>query len=149
MAKNPNMDVVTLNLMDEVKRRKQEIAEIEHPVWRTNMSYRDNENNGNSAINLHVVSDVRQLLIIASTLACLEEYYKDTARIMEVNPVPDFKWCGFTTEDWMADIALRIKKIQIKAKKEELEDLETRLNAIISPELRTKLELEAIAAALK
>ena len=48
----------------------------------------------------------------------------------------------------LGSIKSRINKIQIGVKKKKLETLEARLNAIVSPELRRKLELDAIAAEL-
>jgi hypothetical protein len=66
------------------------------------------------------------------------------------NP-PDFKftWDNFTADEWIGDIKARIAKIQISAEKEKLENLEKRLNKIVSPEKRAELELEAIEQELK
>jgi hypothetical protein len=55
-----------------------------------------------------------------------------------------FKWLGFSYEDWSSDFQTRINKININKKKEELQNLETRLNSLISPELRRELELKEI-----
>ena len=59
------------------------------------------------------------------------------------------EWNGFSVNDWIDDIKTRINKVQIASKKVKLEHLESRLNAIISPELRAEMELEAISAELK
>jgi hypothetical protein len=51
--------------------------------------------------------------------------------------------------DWEADIKAKILKIQITSEEKKLAALEERLNKIISPELRRKMELDAIKAELK
>lgn len=61
---------------------------------------------------------------------------------------PGFVYLGSPVEDWLADIKARIAKVKIGEKRKKLEDLEKRLNAIVSPELRAQLELEAIEKAL-
>ena len=59
-----------------------------------------------------------------------------------------FKWLGFTFDQWKADIKTRIDKIQISKKKKELEELEVRLDKLISPELKQQMELEEITKLL-
>jgi hypothetical protein len=61
----------------------------------------------------------------------------------------EFKWQGFTLEQWRADIQTRMNKIQITAKRKELEDMEKQLNNLISPERRREMELEALTKKLK
>ena len=60
-----------------------------------------------------------------------------------------FDWLGFSLEAWISDIKTRVNKIDISKKRDELEKLETRLNSLISPELRNQMELEEITALLK
>ena len=59
-----------------------------------------------------------------------------------------FSWHGYSTEKWKVDIQARIDKIQIEKKKRDLEILEKRLDAILSPELKAEMELEEITKAL-
>ena len=56
----------------------------------------------------------------------------------------DFLWQGKPVEDWKADFKTRINKIQISKKKAELENLETGLNKLISPEKREELEFREL-----
>ncbi len=49
----------------------------------------------------------------------------------------------------MEDIKTRINKIQIVSKRKKLEELEARLNSIISPSLKAEMEVDAIAAELE
>jgi hypothetical protein len=137
-----NMDEQVLSLIQEVDRRKKEIAELERPNWKTNCSFRFAENT--TPINLHVESDIATLIHIAGVVATQAEMYNEAAVAMGVEDPPRFKWMGFSASDWVHDIKARLDKIQIKSKKDKLQKLEDRLNKIVSPELRAKIELDAI-----
>jgi hypothetical protein len=141
-------DQKTLDLITEVNRQKAEITKIEKPNWRTNCSFSYIEGRKGDAVNLHVESDVRSLICIAAFLQEKEASYQAAALTLGVESPPHFSWDGFNVADWLEDIKMRINKIQIASKKKKLETLEARLNAIISPELRASLELEAIASEL-
>ena len=135
-------DKLTLDLMNEVKKRKTEIAKAERPNWRTNCSFSYGEGDSKS-VNIHVMQDVRQLVSIVAFLRAREQYYDLAAKELGVD-APSFKWSGFSVSDWVEDIKMRVNKIQIASKKTSLESLETRLNKIVSPALREEMELQAI-----
>lgn len=140
-------DKKTLDLIKEVTRQKAEITKIEKPNWRTNCSFSYHENRQNEAINLHVETNVKTLICIAAFLQDKESSYKKAAESLGVES-PDFTWNGYSVTDWIEDLKMRINKIQIESRKKKLATLETRLNALISPEMRAELELEAIASEL-
>lgn len=135
-------DEQTLALLKEIQKRKKEIARIDRPTWRTNCSFPFA--GGEPGKNIQVVSDVDILINMAALVTVQEEAFNQAAKLLEVESPPKFKWSGFSTEDWIKDIKLRISKIQIGSKRKKLEALESRVNAVISPELRTELELKAI-----
>ena len=54
------------------------------------------------------------------------------------------KWQGFLISDWKEKIKTRINVVSLSEKKRKLELLENRLDKIISPELKAKMELAAI-----
>lgn len=140
-------DQKTLDLIKEVKRQKAEISALEKPKWETNCSFSYTENSANS-INLHTCTSVRDLICMASFLREKEASYKATAELLGVDSPPSFTWNTFSTADWLKDFKTRIGKIQIATKKKKLEDFESRLNSIISPEMKAEMELEAIASEL-
>lgn len=140
-------DERTLKLIQEVAKQKEEISKAERPNWITNCSFKFID--GGPSINLHVESDIRVLIGICAHLQDKEKSYENAVGVLGLTDYPPFLWGGFSTADWIKDIKARISKIQIATKKKKLEDLEARLNAIISPELRAELELEAITAQLK
>lgn len=142
-------DKSTLALLAEIKRQKAEIANAERPNWKTNCSFSYTGSQSN-AINLHVATDLMEL---ARIVAFLRRTEKDLVEAYaELGIAPEcvaLKWNGYIVQDWVDDIKARIDKIQIASKKAKLAKLESRLNAIISPELRAQMELEAIAEELK
>lgn len=144
MAKAAKTDDKTLELIKEVKRQKDEIAKIEKPNWTTNLSFTYIEGKMNDAVNIHVESNVKNLIGMAAFLMDKEASYEKAAIVLGVVEAPKFTWNGFSVEDWNKDIKMRIQKIQIATKKKKLESLESRLNAIITPEKRRELELQAI-----
>ena len=142
-------DQKTLDLIKQVKDRKAEISRTEryHPV--TNCTFSYIEGSASGVINLNVESNIKTLISIAAFLKEREKSYKETAELLGVEGTPEFTWSSFTVQQWLDDIKARINKVQIATKKKALEHLETRLNAVISPELRAEMELEAISAELK
>ena len=142
-----NTDEKTIALINEVNKQKLEISKAERPNWLTTCSFSYNENLGGSSanVNLHVEANVKTLLLIVGFLTEKEKYYNEAVNLLKVDSAPSFTWQGFTVKDWIEDIKTRINKIQIATKRKKLELLEARLNTIISPELKAKMELEAIA----
>jgi len=141
-----NTDNLTLELIKQVAKQKEEISKAERPTWITNCSFSYTER-PSDAINIHVESNIRNLVCIAAFLKEKEKSYKEAAEALGVD-APAFTWGHHSVNEWLEDLKLRINKIQISFKKKKLELLESRLNAIISPELKAKMELEAIASEL-
>lgn len=137
-------DSKTLQLIQEVAKQKAEISKAEKSAYSTNCSFSYTEK-GSDAVNIHVESNIRNLICIAAFLKDKERSYKEAAEALSVSDAPAFTWGGFSVKDWTEDLKTRITKIQIATKRKKLETLEARLNAIISPELRAEMELEAIA----
>lgn len=138
-------DEKTLKLIDEVRRQEAEIAKLDHPVWKTNCSFSYTEGRADSVCNLHVESNVEILIKIAAFLTSREAAYNEVIKTLDLGAdMPPFKWNGFHVPDWLDDLKTRIGKIQISSKRKKLETLKTRLEGIVSPELRAQLELEAI-----
>lgn len=134
-----SVDKKTLELIKQVKKQKAEIEKSDRPNWLTNCSY----NSNGKVTNIHVESSVPRLVEIAGFLLSQEEAFQKASDFLEIEPTK-FLWDGYTVQEWLTDIKSRISKIQIGAKRKKLELLESRLNAIVSPELRAQLELEAI-----
>jgi len=144
MAKKVTTDQKTLALIEDVKNRKKEISQLERPNWLTNCTFSCVEGKLSDSINLHVESNIKNLIGCASYLRDKERSYNETVIALGIE-ASAFIWNGFSVSDWCEDIKTRINKIQIESKKKKLEVLESRLSAIISPELKAELELQSIA----
>jgi hypothetical protein len=142
-------DQKTLDLIKEVKIRKAEIAKLDKPNWQTNCAFSYTDGDLSKSINIQVESNIKTLIDIASFVLSKESDYIKTVDLLKVESIPHFTWQGFTALSWFEDIKTRINKLQIVSKKKKLELLENRLNAIISPELKAQMELDAIAEELK
>jgi hypothetical protein len=96
-----------------------------------------------------VISNIRDLIMIAAFLRERKTHYAAAAKELGVESPPVFTWNGFSTSDWIEDLKTRIAKIQITTTQQKLAALESRLEAVISPELRREMELMRIAEDLR
>lgn len=128
-----------------VQQKKAEIAKAEKPDWKTNCSFSYNKDSG-SRINLQVVVDVEELVLILAFLIEKNQAFDKANALLGTDL--EFKWMNFTFEDWKSDIQTRINKVQISKKRKELEALESRLDKLISPELKAQMELDEISKLL-
>lgn len=141
-----NTDEQVQKLFAIVQQKKKEISKAEKPDWKTNCTF-SYSRHGNDRINLQVTSDVDELINMLAFLIEKEKAFNEAKVLLGVDN--EFKWMGFTFEEWKYDIQTRLTKSQISKKKKELETLETRLNGLISPELKAKWELEEITKLLQ
>lgn len=148
MAKKQNSDQLIVDTIKLVSEKKAAIAAAERPVFRTNMSFSFVEGQMQNALNLHVQTDVRVFIGIAAFLIRCRASYDEASALLRLDDPPQFSWFGFSIDDWISDIKTRINKIQIVNERKKLEQLEERLNRIVSPELRARLELESITKEL-
>lgn len=147
-------DQATLDLIDQVRSKKAEVAKLATSAkhsWKTNCSFSTNRQDGMGTdkfhLNLRVAADISVLMHCAAIVVERHEAYQKAAEIMGVD-APPFTFCDYTQEEWLADIGARIKQLQLQTKAKSLEQLESRLDKIISPELKAQMEREAIAAEL-
>lgn len=132
-------------LFDLVQARKAEVASIDRPIYITEGQFRYSENVG-ASVDIKVVRDVRKLKEIYMFL--LERSsHNETANEFFKTTEP-FTWLGFSVEEWGKDLKTRANILQSAKLKSELLVLEERLNKIITPELRAKMEIDSISALL-
>ena len=146
-------DQMVMDMIKDVERRKKEIQEAsERPRMKTNCAWTYVEGDNSRPINLNVCSDLMALVKIAAFLRSRSTHYLGILGDFELEvgtgagKVPAFTWQGFPVDDWFHDIRARINYITIESKQAKLDTLEKRLGTLVSPELRRKMELEAIQA---
>lgn len=140
-----NTDKQVMDLYDIVQNKKKEIAKAEKPNWLTNCSFGFGQDS-NVRVNIQTVADPNKMVELLAFLYVQRNAFEEAAKDLGVKAT--FKWFGFSVEDWKQDFQTRLNKILISKKKQELEVLESRLNSLISPELKRKLELEEITKQL-
>lgn len=135
------IDNIVQDLFKVVQTKKDEIAKAEKPNWETNCAFGFYPETS-QRINLQVMSDVADLVNILAFLIEKHKNFDAAQEILGTNL--KFKWLGFTFDQWKSDIKTRLDKIQISMKKRELNELEARLDKLVSPELKQQMELEEI-----
>lgn len=137
-----SIDSKIVELFDVVQARKKEVEAAEASVkksWKTNCSFSVPWQQ--QPINIQTAG-VEILCHIAGYISTIQ--HGIALFELKTDAIN-----GFPASDWVEDCKKRIAMIDIRAKKEELQNLEKRLNAIVSPEQRREMELQAIADALK
>lgn len=137
-------DQTVLLLIKKIEEKRGQIKDAEHPAWKTNCLIFVNGAN----VNIRTLQNSEDLINVASRVMVYELGHAAALEALGVsNDVP--KMCGYPTSDWIADIKTRLTKINVDKEKRNLTKLEERLDKIISPELRAKMEIEAIERELE
>lgn len=145
-TKNLSNDEVVKNLFDKLLIQKAEVSKAERPVYITGGQFRYSESIGNT-IDIMTVRDSRKLVEILAFLKDREKSFNEAKEELGVNV--DFTWLGVSVEDWTWDLKTRLSVLNITAKRKKLAVLEEKLNKLVSPEMRTQMEIAAIEAALE
>jgi len=137
------------DLWDVVLKKKAEIQEAEKPNWKTNctFSYTKDTSSPHQRLNIQTITDLDEFVDALAFLGLRQESCRVAAESLGIAGYT-FKWQGFTVEAWKSDFSTRINKIKINEKKKELAAFETRLEALLSPELKAELELNEIVRLL-
>jgi hypothetical protein len=130
-------DKQIVELQKIIQLKKDEISKIESPNWETNCVFKHE----NISLNLHVISE-KDLIWLAGFILSHKEFH-DKANTA-LGTTLEFKHQGYTCEQWISDIKKRVNKLQVSSKKKDLDVLETRLEKLLSPELREQKELDEI-----
>lgn len=146
MSKKKTADEIVQDLVQVVRQKREEINKAEKPNWVTNGSFKYVKGSTSGSFNLQTVSDKKVLIEATAFLIDKSKSYGLACDALGVND--EFEWFGFSLEDWTSDFKTRITKIQITQKKKELELYESKLDKLISPEMRREIELEEITKGL-
>lgn len=140
-----SIDAKITDLFKVVSRQKSEVEAAEKESkssWKTNCAI---HMDGTTPINLQTATADTLRKVVVGLLQHREYAQQADALLgLEVNTKID----GFSYNDWISDCKKRMTVIGLRDKKTNLATLEKRLNAIISPELLRKMELDAIAESL-
>ena len=139
-------DEMTKELFQTVQIKKVALANAEKPFWNTSGMFGYSPNNSHDRIDIKTITDVRKLVEIYAFLTERENGYNEASSQLGVDKT--FSWMGFSANEWKQDLAIRVDQLNFQTKRKEFNDLENRLNAILSPEVKVQMELEAISELL-
>lgn len=127
-----------------VKQMKEEIEETTKSSWITNCVFRKDPNHPENFTNIQVAGKL-EIIALTSFLLGMEAAWGNALRELGLpeDSLP-FLCSGYSVQDWLTDFKTRLARLQVDDKKRELAKLETKLNAILSPEFKRQLELEEI-----
>lgn len=134
------------DLFDLVQNKKLAIEKAERPCWKTSGNFGYSANSAHDRTQIATITDVRKIVEMYAFLTERKDRSESAAKDLGVDY--KFTWLGFTVEEWKEDFQTRVNQISIQEKRKELAEIEARLNAIISPELKAQMELEAISKLL-
>lgn len=135
-----------------VKKQRQEVIDSEQIInkaWITNCSvYPPFKQESSSCINIQTAS-LSVIVDLVVSLLAYQEFKAQAHKALELSIDNDNIFHGFPIQDWIEDCKKRINIIQIKDKKVKLNNVEERLNKLISPEMKRKMELDDIKKELQ
>ena len=128
-----NNDIKILELKNKIEDKRSNIKELKrfNPITNCILIFRGESYNLN-------VQDKQQLINLLVELNSLYLSYKN------LDIEDEYLLNGFSLEDWISDIKQKIDIINIKAETKKLNDLETKLNKMLSQDKKTEMELNDI-----
>jgi len=138
-------DAVIKELMAKVEQQKAGLGKKEKTTLQTNGIFKFDSSN---FFNLNTVSDPSKLVEALAHLIAKEKAFEEAKERLLVTKI-DFKWDGYTVNEWESDFQTRISIIEWDNKKRQLDETKKRLSQLVSEDARTEMELEEIQKLLK
>lgn len=139
-----DMDKIVDDLMAKVKERREKVGALQKPQWITPCSL---VLPGHERLNIQVCNDLGLLAMSCGILMRMKQDMEAASKELDVEIEP--KWQNYAIDDWVNDIKLRVKVTQLKREQEKLANLESKLNKLMSPDQRRRMELANIQAELE
>ncbi len=143
MAKPVDLDTKVLNLMRDVKARKDKLGKLSKPQWSTSGVL---ELPAFPTVTIQIATDVQMLVLCRHSLKVMGDMIQDANRDLELS-LP-LTWKSYAIDDWISDVEQRIKIINITAEKAKLATLEAKLNTLTSEDQRRAFALAEIESEL-
>lgn len=140
-------DELVQELFDKVQSKKAALAQADKPCWNTSGSFGYSPSNPSGDINIKTITDKRKIVDMLAFLMDRARAHQEAGAALGITAA--FSWQGFTLNEWKADFQTRVDQLTYTEKKKELDVLQARLDAILSPEMRRSLELTSISKMLE
>lgn len=141
-----SIDAKITELFGVLSKQKSELEDAKKEVSRSWITNGSIQFNGSNPTNIMTANEDTIRSVVANLLYHADYAAKAAEKLGLTVPT---KFHGFAIDDWIQDCQKRIAAISIATKKTKIAELEERLNAIVSPEQRRQLELEAITRAIE
>ncbi len=143
-----SIDTKIMEMLSLVQQKKADLDQTKKLInsgWKTNCSislHPDKTSPKNIAVlkKQEIIEVLAFILQTENYIVLAEQELGISAKITKTHP----KIQGYTVSDWKADCKKRIASLDLKEKEAELDTLETRVNAIVSPEIRRQMEITAL-----
>lgn len=135
-------------LFDILQKQKEKVEQAEQETkqsWKTKCSI-SIPTLSPTPINLQTANQ-GMVLSIGASLLTYQQATADAAKRLGIEEDVS-EYGGASIDDWFADLKKRVAVIGITEKRKSLVELERRLDAIVSPEQRRQMELEALTKEL-
>lgn len=143
-----NIDDKVRGLFDVLQKQKEKVEQAEQETkqsWKTKCTI-SIPSLSPTPINIQTANQSLVLSIGASLLVYQQTTAEAAKRLGIEEDVTEYN--GSSIDDWIADLKKRVAVIGITEKRKSLAELEKRLDAIVSPEVRRQMELEALTKEL-
>lgn len=141
-----NIDATIQQLFAKLEERKKKVAALKTEIsksWKTNGSFITS--GMPSAVNIQTAT--AETIETCATQMCIVENARQAAGELLGRSISS-KHGLYTKEDWVNDFKKRLATIEVREEEKQLEALEARLNSVLSPEERRRIEVEMLAKEL-
>lgn len=141
-----SIDTTIQQLFVKLDERKKKVAELKAEIgksWKTNGTFRLIGSSSTTNIQTASAETIEDCAMNLGMIC----FAKDSATEFlgrQVTP----KIGGYIKEDWISDFKKRLATIEVREEESQLATLETRLNQVLSPEERRRIEVEILAKEL-
>lgn len=137
-------------LMNKVNQKLNTLEEVKITSMKTSgMLPWSFENKSQFKINIHETTKVDILIRCGANVKIHEKAYIEYCeKTLQLKSFPQFKWNGYTTEEWNHDIKARIVMLQYNEQKEILKNAQSELEKLLTEEERRVLAIKRIEEAI-
>lgn len=143
-----DIDKTIQELFKKLEERKARVSALKAVIqksWVTNGTWKVPFTS--TVINLQTLPADQLYQVAGHIMDQFEQFsYAQTLLDNEADRSP--KMQGYTRDAWVSDIRKRKATIEIREEETKLAELETRLNSVLSPEERRRIEVELLAKSL-
>jgi hypothetical protein len=138
-----SLDATIQTLFDKLNTRKNTLSTLKAAsakTWKTNCAFRIGWST--STTNLQTAS--AQTIEDCAWYLCMVQSARQVA-LTRLNRPDNDKFNGYSINNWFSDFEKRLATIAYRDEEVEIEVLEHRLNQVLSPDERRRIEVELLA----